>query len=205
MNSEQKIAVTKREAFGTGAARACRRAGMIPGVVYGSNQTPEGVSIDPKELNRELKKPGFFARVFTLDLDGKSMQTLVKSVQRHPVTDEPLHVDFMRITKDTRVNVYVPVYLVNADKSADLKRGGALNIVNRRIEVVASADSIPSSFTIDLSTLNLSNGVRLSHITFPDNVEAANPKRDHTIATILKKGGKKDGAGDDADGDAEAA
>lgn len=202
MSSEHKISVTQREAFGTGAARACRRSGMVPGVIYGLNKTPEGISLDPKDLAREIKKPGFFARVFVLNVNGNDVKALVKSVQRHPVTDVPLHVDFMRITKDTRVNVFVPVYFTGVDRAPALKRGGLLNIVNRRVEIIAPADAIPSSLTVDLSEIDLTQGVRLEHLTFPAGVEISNAKRYQTIATILKKGGKKDAADDEA---AEAA
>lgn len=192
MSADNVLALQTRDSFGTGAARACRRAGMVPGVVYGANKDPQGIAVDPKTLGREFSKPGFFARVFQLDINGTKEQALVKDVQLDPVTDTPTHIDFMRVTKGTKVHVHVPLYFINEDKAPALKRGGVLNIVHHRLEVVAPAESMPTSFTIDLAALDLSKGVYITDLNLEKGVVAAHPERDNTLATVVMPKGEAD-------------
>lgn len=190
MSTENVLTLQKRDSFGTGAARACRNAGMVPGVLYGAKKEPQGISIDPKTLGREFAKSGFFARVFQLDIDGVKEQALAKDVQLDPVTDIPTHIDFMRVTKGTKVHVHVPIQFINEDKAPALKQGGVLNIVHHRLEVIAPAESMPTSFTVDLAALDLSKGVHISDLKLAQGVVAAHGERDNTLATVvMPKGG----------------
>ena len=203
MSEQQTFAVKTRNDFGTGAARAARNSGVVPGILYGDNKNPIGISLDPKALNLELEKTGFFSRVYTLDVDGKKETVIAKALQRNPITDNPIHIDFMRVTQSSKVSVRIPVKFINADKSTALKRGGSLNIVKHALEITAAVKDIPESFIIDLSAMDLSKGIRLDHITMPAGVIATNPKRDHTLATVKSKRGKQDGS--DEDGESEDA
>ncbi len=185
MSAQETLAMKKRDAFGTGAARECRRSGMVPGIIYGADKAPEGIAVDPKTLSKELHKSGFFSRVFHLDIDGHKQQALVKDIQLHPVTDMPLHVDFMRVVKGTKIRVSIPIHFINEDKAPLLKRGGVLNIVRHSLEITAPADAMPESFTVDLSALDLSKGIHLSDLTMTSGVAAAYPARDNTLATVV--------------------
>jgi large subunit ribosomal protein L25 len=141
------------------------------------------ISIDPLELKRELHKIGFFATLFDLKLDGAAHRVLARDVQFDPVTDKPLHVDFLRVTGESRIVVQVPVEFINEVKSPGLKRGGVLNVVRHEIELRCSVDAIPRSITIDLDGLDIGDSIHISHVTLP---EGARPtiERDFTIASV---------------------
>src|SRR5262245_4295161 len=143
MVNATKIAAEPRERAGKGAARAARRAGRVPGVIYGEKADPTLIDIDPKQLMLELNKPGFFTRVFDVEVKGKVQRALARDVQLHPVTDRPEHIDFMRVGEHTRIRVGIPVKFTNQDKSPGLKKGGVLNIVRHTIEVYTAVDKIP--------------------------------------------------------------
>ena len=178
------IAAQPRERAGKGAARATRRAGKVPAVIYGNNIDPEMISLDPLELNRELHRTGFFSRIFEVNIDGKKERVLARDVQFHPVTDRPLHVDFLRFGANTRLHVEVQVHFENEDKSPGLKKGGVLNIVRHTVELICKADSIPEQLIANLDGLDIGDGIHISHITLPPGVTPAITDRDFTIATI---------------------
>src|SRR5260370_41018182 len=132
-----------RERAGKGAARATRRQGRAPAIVYGNKQAPVRVSLEPRELGRALARPGFFATLVAIQLDGTTHRTLPRDIQYHPVTDKPLHADFMRVGAGAQVTVMVPVVFINHERSPGLRRGGILNIVRHGIEMVCAVDNIP--------------------------------------------------------------
>lgn len=173
-----------RERRGKGAARAARRAALVPAVVYGDRKEPLLITVDEKTLRRELKQPGFFARQFDLRLNGESHRVLPRDVQLHPVTERPLHVDFLRVSADTKIRLSVPVVFENEEASPGLKRGGVLNVVRHEIEVFCAAGAIPQSFTVDLSGLDIGDSVHISEIALPEGVRPTITDRDFTIATI---------------------
>ena len=193
MNTQINLTVEKRDNFGTGAARACRNDGKVPGIVYGAKKDTQGVAIDPKMLMAEIYKPNFFATIYSLDIEGQKEQIIVKDVQIHPVTDYPMHVDFLRIVKGSKVTVSVPVNFINEDKAAVLKRGGVLNIVRHALKITAPVESVPEFFTVDLAIVDLSKGVHLDMLDMPKGVVAAHPKRDYTLATLVTKRMKEEG------------
>lgn len=184
MADVSSMSAQPRQAVGKGAARAARRAGMVPGVIYGTGVDTMPVSIDAKTFSIEYGKGGFFSRLYELELDGEKMRVLPRDVQVHPVTDSPLHVDFLRLTADSRINVEVAVQFINDEESPGIKRGGVLNVVRHTIELNCRADSIPESITVDLTGLDIGGSVHISQIALPDGVTPTITDRDFTVATV---------------------
>jgi len=183
MVDSPQLSIELRERAGKGAARSTRRAGRVPGVIYGAKQEPLLISLDPRELSRELHKIGFFATLFNLQLDGSSHRVLPRDVQFDPVSDKPLHVDFLRVSSDSKVVVQVPVEFTNEVKSPGLKRGGVLNIVRHEIELRCAVDAIPRTIVIDLDGLDIGDSIHISHVKLPENVRPV-IERDFTVASI---------------------
>lgn len=173
-----------RERVGKGAARAVRRAGRVPAVIYGDRKDPLTISLDPRDVDRELHRPGFFATLFDVEVGGKKHRVLPRDVQLDPVSDRTVHVDFLRVAQDTEVTVNVPVNFMNDEESPGLKRGGVLNIVRHEIEFSCRADAIPQQIEIDLTGLDIGDSVHISMIQLPDGVIPTITDRDFTIATV---------------------
>jgi large subunit ribosomal protein L25 len=173
-----------RDRAGKGAARATRRAGRVPCVIYGDKKDASLISIDPKALYMELRKPGFFIRQFEIKVNGSAQRVLPRDVQFDPVSDVPLHVDFLRINDQTKVHVEVPVHFINDEQSPGIKRGGVLNIVRHEVEVVCAAGNIPDIFVADLAGLDIGDSVHISDINLPTGVTPTITDRDFTIAGI---------------------
>ena len=201
MADKNILATEPRERAGKGAARATRRAGRVPAVIYGGKIEPSMISVDPLELNQELNKPGFFGRVFEISGSKGAERVLPRDVQFDPVSDRPIHVDFMRLSADTKVNVEVVVLFVNEELSPGLKVGGVLNIVRRSLELVCIPAAIPESITIDLTGLELGDSIHISHIDLPEGAESAITDRDFTIATIAAPSVVKSEAAEAAEGE----
>ena len=173
-----------REGVGKGSARLVRRNGKIPAVIYGDKQPPLPIAVDYKELYYKIHGGGFMTTIATIDVDGKKVQVLPKDYQMDPVRDVPLHVDFLRVGKDTIVTVNVPVHFVNEEKSPGIKRGGVLNVVRHEVEFTVPANSIPEFITVDLAGLEIGASVHISHIKLPDGVKPVIQDRDFTVATV---------------------
>jgi len=173
-----------RARAGKGAARATRRAGRIPGIIYGGKEDPMPISLEPRELSRALAKRGFFATLADLSVDGTVQRTLPREVQYHPATDAPLHIDFMRVGATTRVTVTVPVVFVDQELSSGIRRGGILNIVRHGIELVCPVDNIPDHLTVSLDGLDIGDSVHISAVTIPEGCRPTITGRDFTIASI---------------------
>ncbi len=173
-----------RDRAGKGAARATRRAGRVPGVIYGGKKDPVLISVRPVDLMKELEDGALFATVYELKVGDEVERVLPRDVQFDPVTDRPQHVDFLRVTATTRVTVEVPCVFVNEEDSPGLKRGGVLNVVRHEIELLCAVDNIPHSVEIDLSGLDIGDGIHISHVNLPEGVEPTIRDRDFTIATI---------------------
>ncbi|MBF0563563.1 MAG: 50S ribosomal protein L25/general stress protein Ctc [Alphaproteobacteria bacterium] len=191
MSELEQIPVTVRERAGKGAARATRLKGQVPGVVYGAKLPPKLIAIDPKRLNIEVRKPGFFTRLFYLNIDGEIDRVMCRDVQRHPVTERALHVDFMRVAAGATVHVGVPLRFINELASPGLKRGGVLNIVQHEIEVMGQPEAIPVSIDIDLTGTEIGDSIHLHHLTLPPDVRSFITDRDFTVATIVAPSGLK--------------
>lgn len=181
----EAIKATIRDQSGTGPARAARRQGLVPAILYGGKKTPEHIAITEKQLLIEINSTHFFNRVFQLDVAGQKQTAIAKSLQLHPVTDRPLHVDFYRVEKDSKIHVFVPVEFINDDKSPGIKRGGVLNVIAHTLEVICPANAIPEVLTVDLTGLEIGHSLHLDALSLDKNVSVAHPERDHTLATIV--------------------
>jgi large subunit ribosomal protein L25 len=184
MSDVASLEAEAREQAGKGAARALRRSGRVPAVIYGDKKDPLKISIDSQTLKLELSQSGFYLRLYDIKVDGKTEQVLPRDVQRHPVTSVPMHVDFLRIRAGTTIAVNVGVEFINEEESPGLKRGGVLNVVRYEIELVCPAMAIPESIVIDLTGLDIGDGVHISSVKLPPDVEPVISDRDFTIATI---------------------
>src|SRR5208282_4766995 len=156
-----------RDRAGKGAARASRRAGRVPGVIYGEGKPATLISVEPRELYRLLHQPGFFARLMNVELDGTSFRTLPRDVQLDPIKDQPIHVDFLRVSAGTRITVAIPVDFLDQEKSPGLRRGGILNVVRHEIELVCTVDSIPERIAVSLDGLDIGDSIHIRQVALP--------------------------------------
>ena len=173
-----------RKEAGKGAARATRRTGRVPAIIYGGAQAPELISLEPRQLGRALARRGFLATLIDVKIDGAVQRTLPRDVQYDPVTEAPLHVDFLRVAPDARVTVDVPVVFRGHEASPGLRRGAILNVVRHEIELNCPVAGIPDQIVVDLRGLEIGHSVHISAVTLPEGVRPVIRERDFTIATI---------------------
>lgn len=178
------LAAQARSGAGKGIARAARRAGQVPAVIYGNNEEPVLITVDDRELRKTISRPGFFIHLMDIDIDGAKHRVLPRDTQLHPVTDAPLHVDFLRYNPNRKLTVEVPVTFLNEDDCPGLREGGMLNIVRHAIEIQCTADAMPEGFEIDLSGLVVGDSIHASALALTAGVELTITDRDFTIATI---------------------
>jgi len=184
MTEIHKLAAEPRERAGKGAARAARRAGRLPGVIYGAKKDPVTLTVDPRDLRREISQGSFFATLFDIQVNGGAERVLPRDLQLHPVTDQPLHVDFLRVSAATRIDVNVLVVFLNEEESPGLKRGGVLNVVRHEVELNCRADAIPQQIELDLTGRDIGDSLHISEVVLPDGVQPTITDRDFTIASI---------------------
>lgn len=180
-----EIKAAARDQVGKGAARAIRREGRIPAIIYGDKSDPQQISVDDKELWMQVRKGQFLNTIYMLDVDGNSERVIPREIQMHPVSDVPIHVDFLRLGKDAKVTVEVPVNFLNEEDSPGLKRGGVMNVVRHTIELRCVAEAIPERLDADLAGLDIGDSLHVSSITFPEGVELTISDRDFTVVTIV--------------------
>jgi len=174
-----------RDRAGKGASRALRREGRVPAVIYGGKEEPTSIHIEERLLARHLGTGHFMNSIVMIEHGGKTIRTLPKDVAFHPVNDRPLHVDFLRLSKDAKVDVNVPVVFINEEASPGLKKGGVLNVVRHELELVCEADKIPGEIQIDVTGLEVGDSIHISHLKLPEGSVSAITDRDFTIATIV--------------------
>jgi large subunit ribosomal protein L25 len=177
--------VNVRENTGTGNARAARRAGMVPGVIYGGDEAPVAVAVKYNEMLKAINSGQFLSNMIELSHDGKKQKVLTKDVDFHPVTDMPMHVDFYRVTAKSIIEVEVTVNFVGEDDSPGMKEGGTLNVVRYSVEVKCPAGDIPDELTADVSKMEIGDALKISDIDLPKNVKPSISDRDFTIATLV--------------------
>ena len=185
MSEQLTLSAETRERAGKGASRVLRREGRVPAVVYGNNEEPLSIHLEEKALVKALSTGHFMNSVVMIDAGGSPARTLPKDVQFHPVTDRPLHVDFLRISEHSKVHVAVPIRFVDEEGSKGLKRGGVLNSVRHELELVCDASEIPEEIQISLAGLDIGDSIHISHVKLPAGSESAITDRDFTIATIV--------------------
>ncbi|TVV75163.1 50S ribosomal protein L25/general stress protein Ctc [Sphingomonas solaris] len=205
MSDVLTLSAETRERAGKGASRAMRREGRVPAVIYGNKQEPLSIHLEEKVLMKMLLTGHFMNSVVMIDANGQSLRTLPKDVQFHPVTDRPLHVDFLRIGEHSKVHVNVPVVFTDEEASPGIKRGAVLNIVQHELELIVDAAEIPEQIEISLAGLDVGATVHISDVALPKGAEAAITDRDFTIATIVAPSALLSAADAAEDAAAEAA
>jgi large subunit ribosomal protein L25 len=204
MSDQLTLSAEARETAGKGASRSLRREGRVPCVIYGGGEAPKGVHVEEKALMKALHTGHFMNSVVMVDVNGASVRTLPKDVAFHPVTDRPLHVDFLRISEHAKVTVEVPVHFTNELASPGIKRGGVLNIVRHELELICDAAMIPDEIEVDLTGREVGDSIHISSVKLPEGVASAITDRDFTIATIVAPSALKSSEGGTEDA-AEAA
>jgi large subunit ribosomal protein L25 len=184
MKAVATFEATPREGAGKGAARALRRQGRVPAILYGHTQQPAKISLPLKELTMQYHKGSFFNKIVDININGKVVHTLPRDVQTHPVTDIIEHADFQLVDKDTNIHVFVPVKVLNQEKSVGLKRGGVLNLVRHEIELICKPDAIPSFIEVDVAGVDIGHSVHISAVKMPADVKTAIKGRDFTVVTV---------------------
>lgn len=196
-----EIAASPREGSGKGAARELRRQGLVPGVVYGAKKEPVKISLEPLRLWKELNTGHFFLNRYNLTVDGDVQQVMPRDVQFHPVTDRPLHVDFLRVTGKTKITLEIPCEFVDEKDSEGIERGGVLNVVRYSIEVNTTVDNIPETFVFSLKGLDIGDSMHISDVEMPEGVTPVIDDRDFTVATIASPTAVRDEAAEEQEGE----
>ncbi len=173
-----------RERAGKGAARATRREGRVPAVIYGDKKESVMVSIDPIELNKLASTGSFFSHLVEIKVGKDNHRVIARDIQMHPVTDRPLHIDFMRVTKGSTIAVNIPIHYINEEQSPGLKYGGVLNVVRHEVELNVSPETIPEFIEVDLTGLEVGASIHISAVELPEGVTPTITDRDFTVATI---------------------
>lgn len=184
MSTMKNISATRRDRAGKGAARAVRREGRVPAVIYGGGQAPVSISLDFKETNRLIYAGHFLTTVFSIDVEGEKIRAIPRDFQLDVVRDFPMHVDFLRLGEGATIRVEIPVHFVGQEVSPGLKGGGALNIVRHTVEFTVPADKIPDFITVDVSNAKLGDSLHISAVKLPEGCKPVISDRDFTIATI---------------------
>ena len=184
MSEQLTLSAETRERAGKGASRHLRREGRVPAVIYGNNEDPLSIHVEEKALVKALSGGHFMNTVVMVETGAAPVRTLPKDVQFHPVTDRPIHVDFLRLAKNATVTVAIPVRFTDEDKSPGLKKGGVLSIVRHDVEVTCPADSIPDDLVASLANVDVGESIHISAFNLPSNVKPTITDRDFTVATI---------------------
>ena len=185
MSDALTLPAETRERAGKGASRTLRREGRVPAVIYGGKEEPTAIHIEERALVRQLGSGHFMNSIVMVEVGGKPVRTIPKDVALHPVTDRPLHADFLRLSKDAKITVQVPVVFANEEASPGLKKGGVLNVVRHDLELVCESDKIPDEIVLDVTGLDVGDSIHISHVTLPEGSVSAITDRDFTIATIV--------------------
>lgn len=182
--ADYELVAEARERAGKGAARAARRARLVPAVIYGDKKPAVLIQLERRQAIRMINDPAFLTHIFDIKVADKTHKAMARDVQLDPVKDLPIHIDFLRVTERTRVTVEVPVVFLNEEECPGIEEGGVLNVVRHTVEVTANAGNIPESIEVDLTGKNVGDSIHISEVTLPTGVDPAITDRDFTIATI---------------------
>lgn len=206
MSDTMKLAAEPRDRAGKGASRAIRRSGRVPAVIYGAGSAATPIHLEEKILVRHLSTGHFMNSVIEIELDGKVTKTLPRDVQFHPVSDRPIHVDFLRLTGDSKITVNVPVHFVDEEQSPGMKRGAVLNVVRHEVAIDCAPSAIPDMLEVSLAGVDVGDSIHISAVKLPKGVEPHINDRDFTIATMVAPSAlKSEKAEADGESAAEAA
>jgi large subunit ribosomal protein L25 len=203
MSEMLTLSAEARDRAGKGASRAIRREGRVPAVIYGNKEEPVGIHVEERALMKLLNTGFFMNSVVMIDTGNGPQRTLPKDVQFHPVTERPLHVDFLRIGEHSSVTVDVPVRFENEEASPGIKRGAVLNIVRHELQLVVDAADIPDEIVIDLTGYDVGDSIHISQVKLPEGAKSAIEDRDFTIATIVAPSGLRSSEGDNETAETE--
>ena len=181
MNSiEASIRNTKTK----GEINSLRQKGEVPAIVYGGTEENQKISLSKKQVQYLIDQENFLSKIISVKIDGKSINVLPRDVSFDPISDDPIHIDFLRIVKGAKVILEIPVKFINNENSPGLKRGGVLNIVRRNIELICPTENIPTELVVDLDGLEIGTSIKISSINLPENVKPTIQGRDFVIATV---------------------
>jgi large subunit ribosomal protein L25 len=183
----KELKATARPSVGKGAARAERRAGRVPGVIYGNNQPPLPISVDDRDLRQRILAGRFLTTLYDVELDGKKHRVIPRDFHLDPIRDFPLHVDFMRLGDGATIRISVPLHVQKAEASPGVKRGGTVNIVTHTIDIECSVDNIPQYIEVDISSLEIGHSLHLDEVTLPSGAKPL--RKDLTLVTIVPPSG----------------
>ncbi len=178
------LKATKRESLSSGSNNKLRAKGLIPAILYGGKDANQNISVNKKEISSIINSDTFLSKVLELDVDGKKEKVIPRDVAYHVVSEEPIHIDFMRIVSGKKIILEIPVKFINHPDSPGLKRGGVLNIVRRKVELKCPAENIPDEIVVDLAGTDIGTSIKISSITLPENVVPTITDRDFVVATV---------------------
>ena len=179
------LKATKRTSVSTGQLNKLRSEGFIPAILYGGKKSNLNISLKKLHLQDLVRTETFMSKVFDLDIDGNPEKVLPRDIAYDPVSDEPIHIDFIRITKGSILTLEIPVKFINSDKSPGLKKGGVLNIVRRKVEFKCPTENIPNEIVVDLDNTEINTSLKISSVKLPENVVPTITDRDFVIATVV--------------------
>ena len=174
----------KRSNLTSGSNNKLRADGLVPAILYGGKDPNQNISVSKKEISGLVKSETFLSKVLELDLDGKKERVIPRDVSFHVVSEEPIHIDFMRIVSGKKIILEIPVKFINHPESPGLKRGGVLNIVRRKVELRCPAETIPNEIIVDLTGTDIGTSIKISSVKLPDNVKPTITDRDFVVATV---------------------
>jgi large subunit ribosomal protein L25 len=199
MSDALTLPAEARERAGKGASRELRREGRVPAVIYGGKEEPTPIHVEAKELVRQLGTGHFMNSIVMVEVaGGKAVRAIPKDVAFDPVTDRPIHVDFLRLAKNAKIQVAVPVVFLNEEASPGLKKGGVLNVVRHELELICESDKIPDEIEIDVTGKDVGDAIHISEVALPAGAESAITDRDFTIATLVAPSALKKAEGHEA-------
>ena len=197
------LSAEMRERAGKGAARATRRSGRVPAVIYGDKKESVMISVEPVELTKFIKTGGFFSHLVEIQAGSDKHRVIARDIQLDPVSDRPIHIDFMRVTKGVKIAVNVPIHYINEEESPGIKRGGVLNVVRHDVELNVSPEAIPEFIEVDLTGVDIGDSIHISAVALPDGVVPTITDRDFTVATVAAPSAVKSAASEEEEGEVE--
>jgi len=184
MSKETSLDAEIRPSAGKSSVKKVIAAGKIPSVIYGLGENPINISLDKILVQKEINAGGFLTRIFSLNIDGKKNLAIPREVQFHPLSDQPIHVDFLRLAPDSKITLDIPTRFINEETSPGLKRGGVLNVNRRTVQLSCPASNIPEEIIFDLDGLEIGDTIRISSVTLPEGVVPLITDRDFTVASV---------------------
>ena len=185
MAKVQELKAEPRAGRGKGAAYQTRSKGLIPGIVYGGDSAPQAIAVDATTLGRHTEKGAFLTTLLMLDVEGEKTRVIPRQLQSDPVSDRPMHVDFMRLGPGAKVRLEVPVHFRGQGESPGLKKGGVLNVVRHEMELICPAETIPNEVVVDVSQLDINDSIHISALTLPEGVRTTIRERNFTVCSIV--------------------